>query len=88
MTSDAIRIVAAVALDARGIGFAYAQTRRADVHRAGGKLEASETPIAALQREIAEALEGSFDAATAAFLADSAPRPRTGPAFAWTPWSS
>jgi 8-oxo-dGTP diphosphatase len=67
-TADAIRIVAAVALDARGRVLLVRKRGAESFMQPGGKLEPEETPIEALQRELAEELGGRFDPGSAVFL--------------------
>jgi 8-oxo-dGTP diphosphatase len=65
---DAIKIVAAVVLDARGRLLLVRKRGSESFMQPGGKLEPRETPIEALQRELAEELGGRFDPDAAVFL--------------------
>ena len=67
-TAGAIRIVAAVVLDTRGRILLVRKRGAESFMQPGGKLEPDETPIQALQRELAEELGGRFDPASAVFL--------------------
>ena len=66
--SGAIRIVAAVVLDARGRILLVRKRGAESFMQPGGKLEPHGTPIEALQRELVEELGARFDPGSAVFL--------------------